>query len=540
MEQTHNHIHLFGDPEENFYILGKRDKDSYQEVYQQISMLCTRNQYLSKIVRISTELSRKIKQIQDHKNLNEIRAYAEGLERSVDDVLFSLLLPEIVASFNKWTPELLGIIPGCSSLFMKDSKTGDIIHSRILDYALAGPFERHERSILYDFADRQKVFSFSTSAMPFPSLTATNEKGLSLALHYKHGQYFNMEGQSIFFITSEIMYHCANIREAIKYLKSQQSVAYWGIYLADKQGEVASIDIRGPEFFQEKFDLKDHSYLYFNNRPLLKKQDQNSLQPFGNSNQCTMRRRFFESKMKTFERGEKKNINLESLKILASPPSIKKLNHAKDWILPTITPSSIQVASFNLTQQKAYFIPGNTPKFYRGEYLEFKNIFNKLEYDLHKKPGKKETKHKSYLQGMQKISQFQSALDIGDIAKAYHEIQMAIVYLRGLPEEIIASFYFAVIQYIYENDTRDLTYLFHDFESLEDKLPAYLEDHRLLFMMRLSKIIGHQIENNAHLIQTKELKKVYHKEYQLNALALKALRYLIYPRIEILDIIYAY
>ncbi len=539
MEQNCNHIHLFGDPEENFYVLGKRDKDSYSEVYNQISMLCTRNQFMAKVLKTTTELSRRFGQYKSHYNHQEISAYAQGLEKPVDDVLFSLLLPEIVASFNKWTPHLMGIIPGCSSLFVKDSNTGDVIHTRILDYALAGPFEKFERSILAEFKGRNKTFSYSTSGMPFPAMTALNDKGLSLALHYKHGQYFDMDGQSIFFITSQIMNHCSNIREAIKFIKTQKSISYWGIYLADASGEVASIDIRGNEIYQEKFDLKDHSYLYFNNRPLLEQADQKNIQPFGNSEQCNMRAEYFSNSIKSTTWSELKDVQLESLKLI-SKTSSKKINTAKSWKLPTITPSSIQLTSFNLNTNRSLFVPGQSPKYFRGEYGEFKNIFDDIKYKHHKKNSTKVQKLDHFYQGMTRISRYQSAIDLGDIPRAYHQIQMAIEYLHGYPEEFIAKFYFTISQYIYEADKRDLTYLFQSFEELEDKLPPYLEDHRKLFILRLAKIIGHDFQNESKHIKNPDLKKLYLKEYNLNAISIKGLKYLIFPRIEILDIIYAY
>ena len=102
MKNNQNHIHLFGNPEENFYVLGKRDKNSFSEVYNQISMLCARNSLMTKIIKTTTELSQLLLKKKENRNIQELKAYAEGLERPLDDVLFSLLLPEIVASFNKW------------------------------------------------------------------------------------------------------------------------------------------------------------------------------------------------------------------------------------------------------------------------------------------------------------------------------------------------------------------------------------------------------------------------------------------------------
>lgn len=535
MKQAPNHIHLFGDPEENFYILGKRDKDSYLEMYNQISMLCTRNSKMSKVLKLTTELSGQLKKRNyNSRNFREIQAYAEGLEKPVNDVLYALLLPEVVSSFNKWVPNLLGVIPGCSSLFMKDPASGDIIHSRVLDYALSGPFEKYERSVLYDFKDRYKSFSFSSSGMPLASMSVMNEEGLTLALHYKHGQYFNLDGESIFFLTSEIINQCSNIREAIKYIKSHQSISYWGLYLSDRNGEVASIDIRGPEIYQEKFDLKDHDYLYFNNRPLLKQSDQESIQPFGNLELCQMKRVTVESRMKKFKPENSKDLMLDNLKLLGKP-ELKKSKSALNWNASPITPSSIQLLSFNNTKLEAIMIPEEGPKFFSNQTVKYTDIFHDIKLE-----PKGTSKSSSFTRGYNSLAKYQSSIDKGEVTNAYHHIQMAIEFFKGNPEYYVTKFYFAITQYIYESDSRDLTYLYHDLEFLSGKLPQYLEDHRKLFILRLGKIIGHQCPNESDEIKNSDLKKIYKSEFKLNAISIKGLKKLIFPRVEIFDIIYAY
>ncbi|MBT4791811.1 MAG: hypothetical protein HON90_09585 [Halobacteriovoraceae bacterium] len=533
---THSPIHLLGNPAENYYILGKRDKNSYSELYHQISMLCGRSTNFAKIIKTTTEISQIFTHKKKHPNIKLIEAYAQGLETHTSNVLFNLLLPEVVASFNKWTPDLLSLIPGCSSLFMRNNQTQDIVHTRILDYAMSGPFEKYERSIITEFPNQYKTLSYSSSGMPLPAISTMNEKGLSLALHYKHGQYFDLEGESIFFIATEIISKCANIREAIKYIKTQKSLSYWGLYLCDKNGEVASIDIKGSEIIQEKFDLRDHQYLYFNNRPLLRKKGHTGIQPYGNENQCRMRKKFIQEKIKKTTLSDK-HFMLDTVKLVATPEKHKENESARNWVSPTITPSSIQLCSFNNSKLESLFIPGSGIKYFTGEYIHHKNIFNKVET---KHITKKNIPKNNLIAGQNRLAKYQTFIDLGKIPDAYHEIQMAIELLNPFAEKHIAKFFYLVTQYIYEHDKRDLTYLFHDFERLAGKLPHYLEDHRQLFLLRLSKLIGHKISNNSSQIKNTFLKSLYSREYKLSPLALKGLRQLIFTRIEILDILYMY
>lgn len=536
MKMQHNHLHLIGNPEENFFILGKKDKDSYHELTKQISMLCTRNESLAKVLKIANQLSTRGKHHYNPRHIKELSAYAEGLETSLNDVMFAFLLPEVVAAFNKWVPNLMSIIPGCSSLFVLDPKTNKPIHTRVLDYALSGPFEKNERTILYDFKDRYKTFSLSSTGVPLASMTAINEKGLTLALHYKHGRYFDQSGESIFTITDEIIGQCSNIREAIKLVKKKKSISYWGIYLSDSNGEVASIDIRGGEVYQEKFDLRDHDHLYFNNRPLLAQEDHLEIQPYGNLEQCKSRMEIVQKNLKQFDITTSKDPYLDLIKVLYKKNKTGKSSHAKNFKLSPVHSSSIQVCSMGIGDHNFYYVTGQAPKNTKQTTLGFENIF--LEPKI--KIKTKEKKLTAIEAAQQYISKYQSFLDLSETSKAYHNIQMALKLQEGHEDWYISQFYFLITQYIYENDQRDYTYILQDLEKLDQKLPIYLEDHRKLFIQRLSRILGHSHGIKSSLIKNEQLKKRFIEESQLNPMALKGLKFLIFPRIEILDIIYSY
>ena len=536
MKNKPSYLHLFGNPEENFYTLGKKDKDSYAETIHQISMLCARNEGMGKVIKLVTDLTSRHKKRYTARHLKELEAYAQGVEKPLNEVLFALLLPEVVAAFNKWLPNLMSIIPGCSSLFLRDDKNGGVIHGRILDYALSGPFEKNERTILYDFDDRYKTFSLGSSGLVYPSLTSINEKGLTMALHYKHGRYFNKNGESIFTITEQLISECSNIREAIKFIKNKESISYWGIYLSDANNEVASIDIRGTEIYQEKFDMNDHQYLYFNNRPLLSQKDAEGIQPYGNLNQCQARKEIIKNNCKKFNSSESKNIMHESMKLLSKNSKLRKANNAKKYQMSPTNLSSIQVCSMSSQLNKFSYIMGQAPKNIKQGIIDIDDLFNTPRFKISTKSRPLDNIEKSQYY----LARYQSYLDLGLISDAYHCIQMSLELQKEHEEYFISKFYFLMTQYIYEKDPREFTYILQNFESLKEKLPEYLEDHRKLFVMRLSKILGHGHSYKSSDIQNQYLKKRFIGESSLNSITLKGLKYLIFPRIEILDVIYAY
>ena len=532
------HIHLFGDPEENFYALGARDKDSFQEIYLQITRLCARADFLAKALKISAELAGNL-QGRGEIDLNkELKAYAQGLERPVGDVRFLLLLPEIVASFNKWIPKLMNVIPGCSSLFSINPVNGGVVHARVLDYAVSGPFEKHERTSLYEFKNRLKVFSHGSSGMPFPSLSVMNERGLTLALHYKHGNFLDLKGDSIFSIAYQIASYCSDIHDVKKFLKNYPSMSHWGLYLSDKGGNVASIDVRGREIYQEKFDLKEYGYLYFNNRPLLKDPSFKETQPYGSLQQCKMRRETLERKMKSL--GKKKLTDLEALSALAAIGTEKaadKTGDARHWKMDTITPSSVQAVVFDNQAMKTLSVPGPGPKILTDEYIERSDLFGNSQARL--KSIKTKTDN-NFLRASRYLASFQSHLDAGKVENAYHELQMAVELFEGRPEKQVALFYLYTLEYLYESDNKELSYLREDFVSLAATLPEYLEDQRKLFVMRLEKMLGHSPSHKSSEIKNPNLRRLFEKERKLRPQALKALRKFVFPRIEILDVLYVY
>lgn len=537
--QNLSHIHLLGNPEENFYALGKRDAQNFAPVVEHMTKLLAQSNSLGKVFQATLELSNiRVKKPEFlHK---ELQAYADGLERPLKDVYFALLLPEVVAAFNKWTPNLMGLIPGCSSLFVWDELNKGAIHTRVLDYALATNFEGFERSISYEFTNRYKVYSYSTAGMPFPSLTSMNEKGLTLALHYKHGDYFDLKGNSIFSILYQLISYCSDIHEVRKYLKNYPSISYWGLYMCDRNGDVASIDVCGNQIYQEKFDLKEHPYLYFNNRPLVKDQKHNEIQPFGNLSQCKMRHQHIKKSMQSFKQGNK--LDEKVLKIITIP-KVKKSDSAQEWNLSPITPTSIQVTSFHNSLNQSLFVKGVAPKLGGQDFVKVTNIFDKdgPSDELIKVSKKATTKLDSnYVVGHQFLAKAQASYDLGNQQKAYHELQMAMQYHQEYSEFYIEKFFFTIWQYLNDSSNKDFTYLYDDFYELENKLPDYLENHRQLFLMRLGKILGHKTTYDSQVIKHEQLRSYYEKEVKMNSLAIKMLRKLTFARIDILDIVYVY
>jgi uncharacterized membrane protein (UPF0136 family) len=534
MSHSHPVDKLIGPLEENFYSLGIKDRDGFNGLLNHLKKL-SKTDLIQKV--ISTCLSAtESKLLKKNEAFNQIiEHYCQGLNVAKSEFLMMIFLPEVISSQSKWIPDLLSIIPGCSSLFTYDKTAKGPIHSRILDFPLIGQYEKYERSILMDIEGLPKILSHSSRGYPIPGMTSVNEHGLSIAIHQKFSDYFNFKGEPIIKIAFDIITQAKDVNEAKKILRSKTSMTYWGIYLCDGASNVLAVDICGNELYTEKFDLKENNHLYFNNIPLFRDKINNSAGPSGYQQTCQMKCESFEKNFKSFK-WQSKDIELESLKVLTKLSPLKKSN-AKEWKQKPITPASVQVSSFNINLQKGYLLSGDAPKSLNNEVIEFENIFGKMTTKLKKTSLKN---NQSYIKGLNLMSQAQGLYDCKSHEQAYHKIQMARVYFDGLEEACITEFFFIIWQYLFAETKDDFRAIYAQFQLLENKLPEFLEDHRLLFINRVEKICSMKSTIEAKNIKSEQLRLIFEKESKLRVMVIKLMRKLTYPRLELPDIIYMY
>ena len=135
----------------------------------------------------------------------------------------------------------------------------------------------------------------------------------------------------------------------------------------------------------------------------------------------------------------------------------------------------------------------------------------------------------------------QKGFDLNEPQTVYHNLQFAIDHLGDYSEKGIAEFYFLIAQYMFETHSKVLMTLLHDFKKLEGHLPQTLNDHCLLFIGRLEKIL--QVANTLEedkIIHPK-LRAIYNFELKIPRLVFHSVtKGMIIPRLDILDVIYLY
>ncbi len=539
-------ITLIGDSQENFYQLGLKDKENYSEVSNHLNSL-VRTPF-PKVDKTVKQLAKMILK-QGFSHLPEFKkrmqAYSEGLSIENDDLVFTLLIPEVVAFLSKWVPGLPASLLGCSSYFAWDNKTNTPFHGRVLDFPLQGSFDKNERMVWSKLDNGPATLSYSAVGLPYPSITAMTEFGVTFALHQKFTDVFNPKGTPIFELVFNMLQNCGDLKSTLQFLKKNESLTTWAFYMSFKNGDVLACDVMGKELHYTVDKIEPGKILYFNNMLINKDkhQDQESFLPHGIHQYNQMRLDIAQKKILKLEK-EKDITELKLIKSMGTPyPQKNKKPSA--WKCDTITISSVTICTLNPSLGESLFIPGPAPKFYEKEILKFSDAFGNPLQEVISGPKRKmksqQTQKTKKILGSRYLMSAQVSFDQGLFHDAYHYLQMSIDEFEGMPEQFMAIFYFKIYQYIHELHNKIRQKLLEDFYSLLGKLPPYLNDHCYLFIYRLEKIINGKSQIKEHQIISESLKKVFRFEKKMPRLLFhKATSILMNPRRDTLDIIYAH
>ena len=533
-------ITLIGDADENFYQLGLRDKEKAKLVHADVkNMLRTPWNKVNLIIEEVAKVVIKNSLLKKTEHYRHLHAYSDGLGVSVEETAYVMLIPELVSSMSKWAPGLIKGNLGCSS-FITRNAAGEVVHGRILDFPLQGSYDQFERAIMYDLKGMPKMLGFGSSGIPYPSITLMTDSGITLALHQKFTNVFNSQGQSIFEYIFDLIKTCEDKESVAQFIRSRQTVTTWSLYMTFKNGEVLAADLMGEKSYIHFPEIPENGILYFCNHLEDKLMDQKSFLPLGFDSYNLMREESAAQKIYTYLQKKKKVPEpLELMQLMSTPLLQKDSMDLTKFKLDNITPSSLSVMTMNPTAQSALYLEGPAPKLFRDSVVELKNCFTRIEKNPVKIKKNQEVSH-DYYQGLHAIMEAQKGFDRHEPVMIYHQLQMAIDHLTGHAEKHIVEFYFLVAQYIYESHPRVLANLLADFKAFEDKLPEYLNDHCLLFINRLEKVLkieGHAFEEDR--IKNLKLRDIYRLEEKIpRAIFHLTTKNLIVPRMDILDIIY--
>lgn len=532
---------LIGDADENFYQLGLMDRDKAKDVHRDVKLMLNTPwkpiniaiEEVAKVVIKNTLLKRS-------EYCGQLKSYAEGLGVTFEEAAYTMLIPEIVSCMTKWAPGLIKGSLGCSSFFMRNEKN-EVVHGRILDFPLQGSYDLNERAILYDLKGMPKTLGFGAIGIPYPSITLMTEDGMTLALHQKFNNVFNKDGISIFSLIFDLLKNANDKASVLEYLRSHESITTWCLYMTFKNGDALAVDIMGKEIYANELIIPEDGVLYFCNHLENKNINQMEMLPTGFHQYNLMREEVANKKIANFL-SKKQKTDSDLIRMMTTPldQKIKTTGHYEHYKMDTMTPSSLTVMTMNPTSSQCLYIGGEAPKLFRDNIIQIDNCFkNVTQKEIKIKKAKSVSE--DYYEGIKSLMEAQKGFDLYDPQMVYHGLQFAIDHLENYPEHIVAKFYFLVAQYMFETHPKVLVTLLHDFKELEGKCPPNLNDHCLLFIGRLERILKSSRTMEEDKISHPKLRDIYNLELKIpRAIFHLTTKGMIVPRIDIMDFIYLY
>lgn len=483
---------LNGKKSEALYQLGLSESKNYHPNLEMLEHLVqTKSPALNRVLQtLGHTLLKHTKR--QHKSHELLASYAEGLGIGFEKVALAYFLPELASSLGKWLPGLPINLLGCSSFLAWNEESDSPFHGRILDFPLVGSFDRLERILHTRFDGELAVCSLSSSGLPFHSLTAMNEAGVTMAIHQKFTPTFHPEGESIFSLASDLISRAASYKALSRLIKEKKSITTWNLIFTFPDGMATSIDICGDRITEQTFNLKEGEQYLCNFAPTAREQS-DLYPPYGINSYNNMRASVAQKKFKKFD--SKKTSELDLLKMM-STLKLKKGESAKKFELDCLTPSSLHTVVMNAKKSCMWFNSGIAPKFFRSQYaqLEAKLGDSRARPEIHIKGKEREASLPE--RGYRHIIDAQVCQDKLDKHGFYHHLQMAIGCFHGLEIKIICEFFFQVALFLDTTHTKERHMILSELTHLRELLPPYLKDLCTLFMLRLERLL-HQSKSGA-------------------------------------------
>ncbi len=503
---------LYGDLQENFYQLGRKEAEDFKELELYLGKLLS-SYHLLKIWQelLSRSMSLFKKKPQTFFEI-ALASYAEGLERPAAEVRRVIEFIEVAAHYGQIRPELKALIPGCTSVFETNAQGS--FHHRLIDFPLLNFFQGKARLYTSHFNGTTPVSWIGMAGMSLAPLHLFSGHGLSLALHQKPSLNFYSQGELIYSVLFDLMFRNETLGDLRKDLRIKSSHNKWGGYVLSKTNEVLAFDIEGPQHWFEKLELTEKSPLIFTNTPLKYStgEDVNEDQFVDVSTARAMGAAQILKK--------KKQISINDLHQLFQPHTANNL-----WVLPAKTVSTQISFSYEIKTGKIDTLDSTMPTIWK------KTEWSERKFTMPSDPMQKSWHHLSLGQGY---------LDQKQDDYAYHHFQMAQALCpKGVWHSII-EFYLIILEYKFAQSKEELGFIYQRLLGLEKALPLHFHDHALLMRLRFERRLKLVITSNPLDLKHPGHQKLWTKEKDASELWIITWKNLITPRFDLLDVFYPY
>lgn len=406
MSKVPEPVRLIGNPEENFYVLGKKHQAAFLSLSK---TLFPDLSWRAKWQGLKNQLSRvESLVLPDNSWGRWLRAYCDGLE--VTPTKYLEFLEKIEKGhFNR-------LVSGSTSIFRWDENLQVAEHLHFTDWPLA----LHEgiELILIEAPKEKKILLLCLPGLAFLPLSAMNSEGLSLALHPKYHDLHHPQGRPVSEAVIEGLLQASNVSELRRQLKSFQTQRLWGLHALDAAGMMLVMDIAGPQLDIITANMRDAKTLVFNNSPLVKNKERPSMEPPGFAEYCRLRREWC----------------LERLQKVSQEPALISLTRSHKLhraASPGVSFATIHALSFSPAHQALELLSGEPPMWQQGKLTRWTNLFQtsmrnpeNLEFSYPKEERLEWSVRRNFALA-------QKFMDLKDITAAFHYMQMALAQAEG-------------------------------------------------------------------------------------------------------------
>ncbi|MCE3012840.1 MAG: hypothetical protein LW878_07200 [Proteobacteria bacterium] len=451
-------LRLIGNPEENFYVLGKK----HLEDYKNFRLKLFGSPSLTRQIDFLTKKVRKPEAVTLPQNFwgSWLKAYCEGLEENVGEYLS--FLHRIESST---------LLCGSNSAFVWDKDLQTTHFLRTIDWPLHWG---SEQELLYlQVPKHHSLFLHTPRGLPFLPLTLMNSKGLCLGLHRKFAQILEPQGSEIGQLSIETLMHASDCQSARKFLKGKQTLQHWGLVFLDSNHEILALDMAGPQVDAIQTPMPQDQPLCFNAAPIVKNKQISESEPAILGELCKRQRQWC----------------LNQLTLKKEHPLQQLTRLPKLFSTGVINVHTVAALQLTATTQSLELNTGSFPTWYQGEIVSYPNVFEQHMRQIEH--------HKSTVSALQlelwkahhAYSLAQRAYDEADLTSAFHHLQMGIALadspLKGLGQWVLAFWNWSHLK-----GTRLRLLHYRELLGLEKSLPAthlpHLKLLKLLYEVELA------------------------------------------------------
>jgi hypothetical protein len=136
---------------------------------------------------------------------------------------------------KRFLPNGRPTMPGCSSVIAlaENTKDNGLIHGRNFDYPFVGSWDTYPTVMYMDPTQGQRVISMQTAGVHTAGITAVNESGLTLTVHFHCSTRVSLfHGLPVHVIGAEIMKKARTMGEAIDLMRRMERSGSWSFVLS--------------------------------------------------------------------------------------------------------------------------------------------------------------------------------------------------------------------------------------------------------------------------------------------------------------------